>query len=944
MSSLFGIFVFLTVAKGDKPIKPRVSEREFAQHKRDRATEPILSMLESMTVKVIFKSLLICSALIFLLGSKNNLGQVSSPNSLTESYSSLAEAAIAVRKDDPPSRSFLENPFIQSTILTALDGGNNDRFGSGIAIDGDTAVIGSQKATVSPGMPRGAVYIFTRRGLVWTLHQKITASDAANNDDFGGSVDIEGDVIVVGANGDDTGTIVDHGSAYVFTRSGSTWTQQQKLTASDQGATDGFGSIVAVSGETVLIGASADNARQGSVYVFTRNGTGWSEQAKLVAGDGTPNSYFGASLALDGDYAIVGASYAPNDSGHGAAYIFHRSGSTWIQQRKLVSATPEPFGQEKFGSAVDIAGNTAVVGSPSEHGVLGGSAPGVVYVFVRNGGSWTTQSRLFIPSPSNGSDFGGAVALEHDQLAIGSPTAWTTINGGYEGAAYVYVRQDSTWAQRSKMIASNPATFARFGGGIDISESTVLIGASGANSAYVFLDTTNVPDLRPESDTGISNTDNITNSSNLIFDIPDVTSGATIDLMRNGTMVASVVANSNVVTLADANPPATGNARYLARQTLPNSSVIQGAPTVVTLNNVPPNVSIDQAPGQPDPAGSSPINYRVQFDAPVTGFGVGSLSFAGSTVNLNGANAIITGSGATYNVAVSIAVPNGGFLRVSIITGAAQDEFGNISLASTSSDNAVGISYVADGGFELTNATGQNPYWTSTSTRFGTSLCTVAACGTGNGTASPRTGTASVWFDGSDNTAAEQATASQIITFPSAGRAFLNYYLRIGSVNAPSTSILQVSVDGAVVQTISEPPVAESSYTLRTIDLGAYADGGTHSISFQYNRPGGVGPDNFTIDDVSLSVPLAYVSGRVLTAEGRGVRNATVSINDGHGFSRTVMTNPFGIYSLNEIPPTGTYTVTVTSRRFSFGTRIVNVTGDSPNVDFIGGAPMKNTL
>ncbi len=161
---------------------------------------------------------------------------------------------------------------------------------------------------------------------------------------------------------------------------------------------------------------------------------------------------------------------------------------------------------------------------------------------------------------------------------------------------------------------------------------------------------------------------------------------------------------------------------------------------------------------------------------------------------------------------------------------------------------------IVDGGFEANTDVGTNPNWTSTSTLFGSSLCTVAGCGIGGGSATPRAGNGWVWFDGTGSGgAAEAGTAVQTRTIP-VGTATLSYFLRIGAVTAPSTSTLIVRVDGTAVQTITEPAAAEAAYTQRTVDISAFADGGSHAISFNYSRPAGTtGSDNFTIDDVTLS-------------------------------------------------------------------------------------------
>ncbi|MBK8951294.1 MAG: T9SS type A sorting domain-containing protein [Chitinophagaceae bacterium] len=176
-------------------------------------------------------------------------------------------------------------------------------------------------------------------------------------------------------------------------------------------------------------------------------------------------------------------------------------------------------------------------------------------------------------------------------------------------------------------------------------------------------------------------------------------------------------------------------------------------------------------------------------------------------------------------------------------------------------DACVNGNIIGDGGFEATNAsTFANPFWTSTSSSFGTSLCNVASCGTGGGTAGPRTGSFWVWFGGTSS--AEVGTAEQSIVFPTgAVSVTLNYYLRIGSVTAPFDATMVVKVDGVTQTTYTEPSTAEAAYTLRTLDLTAYADGLPHVIRFEYNNPAGSGNSNFTVDDVSLDVVCSPCTG-----------------------------------------------------------------------------------
>jgi hypothetical protein len=230
-----------------------------------------------------------------------------------------------------------------------------------VAISGSTALIGAP----AKKKDTGAAYVFVRSGTNWSQQAELTASDAAKDDYFGVSVALSGSTAVVGAEGNNTYT----GAAYVFVRSGTTWSQQAELTASDTAENDFFGYSVALSGATVLIGAYRDNSEAGASYVFVRSGTTWSQQAELTASDAAENDFFGYSVALSGTTALIGA-YGKN-SGAGAAYVFVRSGTSWSQQAELTAAE-----SGVFGFSVALSGAKAVIGAPYEN-----SETGAAYAF-----------------------------------------------------------------------------------------------------------------------------------------------------------------------------------------------------------------------------------------------------------------------------------------------------------------------------------------------------------------------------------------------------------------------------------------------------------------------------------------------------------------------------------------------------------------------------------
>ena len=326
-------------------------------------------------------------------------------------------------------------PNIEQAKLVASDAAAPDRFGYSVAISGDTALIGAYR-NADDGANSGSAYVFTCSGTAWTQQAKLTASDAATGDSFGISVAISGDTALVGAIGDsDAGTY--SGSVYVFTRSGTAWTEQAKLTAGDAVDQDYFGWSVAISGDTALVGAYKDDDdgnSSGSAYVFNRSGLTWTEQTKLTASDANSGDEFGLSVAISGDTALVGA-YKDDDDGNssGSAYIFDRSGTTWTEQAKLTAS--DAATGDYFGYSVAISGDTALVGALLDDD--GGDNSGSAYVFGRSGTTWTEQAKLTASDASTQDSFGHSVAVSGDTALVG---AYADDDGGNSsGSAYIFV-------------------------------------------------------------------------------------------------------------------------------------------------------------------------------------------------------------------------------------------------------------------------------------------------------------------------------------------------------------------------------------------------------------------------------------------------------------------------------------------------------------------------
>ena len=238
------------------------------------------------------------------------------------------------------------------------------------------------------------------------------------------------------------------------------WSQHQELPLpSDAG---GFGQSVAISGSTAVVGTQGSiGTGVGAAYIYVTDGTTWSEQAELTPSDGTTGDLFGWSVAISGPWVVVGAFGGPNYSARGAAYVFHRSGTTWSQQAKLTASDAE--NGDEFGISVAISGSDAVIGAALEN-----SDAGAAYVFVRSGETWSQKAEL---KGSPNGRFGYSVSISNAIVVVGAPEFPDT------GSAYVFGPDGDTWVQQAELLASDGASFDYFGVSVAISRGTVVVGA-----------------------------------------------------------------------------------------------------------------------------------------------------------------------------------------------------------------------------------------------------------------------------------------------------------------------------------------------------------------------------------------------------------------------------------------------------------------------------------
>ncbi len=311
--------------------------------------------------------------------------------------------------------------WVEQQELFASDAGFQDVFGWCLDIDDDVIVSGAWK-NGDNGTWSGSAYVFRRDGASWQEQALLLAADGAVQDEFGRDVAVSGDVVVAGAHfDDDLGS--DSGSAHVYRWDGLAWSHEQKLLAGDGGAGDNFGEFVDVDGDLLVVGApgqTEEGIDAGAAYVFRWNGASWVQEAKLLAGDGAGGELFGMAGAICGDVIVVGAPW-DDDLGDatGSAYVFRWNGAAWTPEQKLLASDGDLswFGP-RFGLGAAVDGGTILIAAPQDDGsaTLGG---GAFYEFRWDGASWSEVHKI-IDDGTPGYDFDEAVALSGDVAVLGS--------------------------------------------------------------------------------------------------------------------------------------------------------------------------------------------------------------------------------------------------------------------------------------------------------------------------------------------------------------------------------------------------------------------------------------------------------------------------------------------------------------------------------------------
>ncbi|MDX1958059.1 MAG: putative Ig domain-containing protein [Leptospiraceae bacterium] len=463
--------------------------------------------------------------------------------------------------------------WVQEAYLKAPNNDSNDQFGNSVAISNDTIVVGawqedSTQTTITNGttastdntrLNSGAAYVFKRTGEIWLQEAYIKPSNTKTGDEFGVSVSISGDTIVVGAKREDSNqttitngstasadfSMANPGAAYVFRRNGTIWSQEAYLKAPNVSDNDDYGVSVAISADTIIVGASNEDSNQstitngttassnesliesGAAYVYKRIGSIWTQEAFLKAPNVSGSTFFGEEVSVFNDTIVVnslgersnqttitnGTTASSNFSAPsaGAAYVFKRTTSVWVQEAYLKPSNVEAG--DFFGTSVSVSGDRIVVGARGESSnqttITNGSTAsadnsayrsGAAYVFKRTGTTWAQEAYLKAPNAEgnnpNNDNFGHSVSISGDWIVVGAnqeDSLQTTITNGTlvqasdvgttnSGAAYVFRRTGSIWENEAYLKAPNAEASDQFGESVTISNDTIVIGAINEDS------------------------------------------------------------------------------------------------------------------------------------------------------------------------------------------------------------------------------------------------------------------------------------------------------------------------------------------------------------------------------------------------------------------------------------------------------------------------------
>ena len=443
--------------------------------------------------------------------------------------------------------------FVQESYLKSTNIDAGDELGTSVAIDSDTAVSGIPYYENSAASNSGAALVFVRSGRTWSEQQLVAPSYVDANDNYGFAVAVSGDTLVVGSPKEDSNSSgiatsensndssPDSGAVFVYTRSGSTWSLEAYIKASNSMPNNQFGYSVAIDGDTLVVGAPFEDGNQssitntdstasptdytseydsGAVYVFKRSGTTWTQDAYIKSANNTGGFNFGKHVAIDGSTVVVGVpdedsnqttitngTTASSDTSlddSGAVFVYLKDGGgSWAQEAYIKASNNDSY--DSFGAAVTISSDTIVVGAPQEDSnaqtISTGtstnddeSASGAAYVFTRSGTTWSLEAYIKGFNTEAGDMFAHSVAVDGDDLVVGSYIEAgdpTTVDNGtpsdndnssQSGACYIYERSGTTWTHKTFAKAPNNSTAYHYCKSVDLDSGSLVVGSTGEDS------------------------------------------------------------------------------------------------------------------------------------------------------------------------------------------------------------------------------------------------------------------------------------------------------------------------------------------------------------------------------------------------------------------------------------------------------------------------------
>lgn len=363
--------------------------------------------------------------------------------------------------------------------LTPDDGAAWGRSGTSVAVSGIYAVFGAPGSYYQAG-GAGVAYVFKRENGVWTQQQKLTSPDPGPGNAFGSAVAISDDTIIVGADmhrDENSGQYCSRGAAYIFKLEQGIWSLTTSLTIPLEDNFDLFGLSVAVSGNHAAVSAPytgcGPGKNRGAVYMYKREGKTWAQHQILTVNDGTVYDTFGRSVSVSGDYMAAGFE---EGSFTGSVYVYKYDGAAWVQQAKL--GPPDGTVSDEFGLSVAISGNHIIAGAygDSESGYDSGAA----YMFKLENGAWTEQAKLTASDPVKSDNFGFSVAIDGNTAAVGTRRS---LDGDIDAPNFVYIYrlENGTWKERAKLYATDNPGDSNYGTSVAVSGSQALVGAKRDN-------------------------------------------------------------------------------------------------------------------------------------------------------------------------------------------------------------------------------------------------------------------------------------------------------------------------------------------------------------------------------------------------------------------------------------------------------------------------------